>query len=586
MSPASFSRNPVITVVHFDVAHNRSVSIEQFLRSLKRDPHYFSSAREGQKRRRLNQSERRLQPPLSLSETTLPALDDDNSTEDLAPQSEERESSERHGHRTGDENIGSRKNAQLPWAANQCSRVKRVYRGKQKNITLAIPVSNETLPPLHKDGERDFLGVSPADRPISDPAPPSPPRPCSPIGHPPHQTEISHNASRVKEATRQTKTSRIRASAKELPLISPLKGSSSPESEVDLDLSKRPVEPAHDPIESCAELGAALRPTNGQSNAKRLSAAKPLGSNQKSYYPSKDDRIHPKDFKPLPQTPAKAKLTSWKLGSGFKNREKPNVGKKKNSLPVREEIRKPDPTQRRPPSQLADNDIEDRAGEVQAPSNTEPQETGQCIPRLSPSNEDDRPTICFTVPKELDPELTETRQDSQRVGKCRSVPTAGLLTSEQTSHKGDIMPFATPTSKPQRKMRQLRGRRKSRQNPLRHPAGTMRNGSSIIPPETSSGPSDPPAVSPGKQSIRSDAHQWFTSRAAPLQRGTSFVLRPRVEAKGNLDGDKIIKIRHEPKGFHLRSIHSDHISRRFSLLTGPSLDHEVRIFKTIIAKEV
>lgn len=305
--------------------------------------------------------------------------------------------------------------------------------------------------------------------------------------------------------------------------------------QVDLDLSKRPVEPAHDPIESCAELGAALRPTNGQSNAKRLSAAKPRGSNQKSYYPSKDDRIHPKDFKPLPQTPAKAKLTSWKLGSGFKNREKPNVGKKKNSLPVREEIRKPDPTQRRPPSQLADNDIEDRAGEVQEPSNTEPQETGQCIPRLSPSNEDDRPTICFTVPKELDAESTETRQDSQRVGKCRSVPTAGLLTSEQTSHKGDIMPFATPTSKPQRQMRQLRGRRKSRQNPLKHPAGIMRNGSSIIPPETSPGPSDPPAVSPGKQPIRSDAHQWFTSRAAPLQRGTSFVLRPRVEAKGNLE---------------------------------------------------
>lgn len=305
--------------------------------------------------------------------------------------------------------------------------------------------------------------------------------------------------------------------------------------QVDLDLSKRPVQSAHDPIESCAELGAALRPTNGQSNAKRLSAAKPRGSNQKSYYPSKDDRIHPKDFKPLPHTPAKAKLTSWKLGSGFKKREKPNVGKKKNILPIREEIRKPDPTQRPLPSQLADNDIEDRVGEVQESSNTEPQETGQCLPRLSASNEDDRPTVCFTVPKELNPESNGTFQDSQRVGKCRSVFTAGVLTSEQTSHERDIMPSATPTPKPQRQMRQLQGRRKSRQNLLTLPAETMRNGSSIIPPETWSGPSGSPAVSPGKQPIRSDAHQWFTSRAAPLQRGTSFVLRPRVRAKGNLD---------------------------------------------------
>ncbi|KAL9011332.1 MAG: hypothetical protein Q9173_003813 [Seirophora scorigena] len=480
MFPASFSRNPVVTIVHFDAAPNRSVSIEQFLRSLKRDPDYFSSANEGQKRRRLNRSEQRLQPWLSLSETTLPALEDDDPTEDLAPQTDRRESSERHGDCTGDEDIRSRKNAQLPWAAHQFSKVKKVYRGEQKNITLAISASNETAPPLHNDGERDFLGASPA------------------------------------------------------------------ESEVDLNLSKRPVEPAHDPIESCAELGAAPRPTNGQSNAKRLSAVKPRGIDQKSSYPSKDDRIHPEDFKPLPQTPTKAKLTSWKLGSGFKNREKPNVGKMKNTLPVKEKIRKPDPTQPRPPSQLADKDIEDCTGEVQEPSNTEPQETAQCFPRLSASNEDDRPTICFTVPKELDSESTETLQDSQRVEKCHSVFTAGLLTSEQTSHKGDTMPPATPTSKPQRQMRQLRGRSKGRQNPLTHPAGTMRKGSSIIPPETWLEPSGPSAVSPGKQpplpapradklSARSDAHEWFTSRAAPLQRGTSFVLRPRVEAKGNLD---------------------------------------------------
>ena len=43
--------------------------------------------------------------------------------------------------------------------------------------------------------------------------------------------------------------------------------------QVDLDISKSPLEPTYDLTESCAQLGAAPRPANQQSNGKRLSAA-------------------------------------------------------------------------------------------------------------------------------------------------------------------------------------------------------------------------------------------------------------------------------------------------------------------------
>lgn len=177
----------------------------------------------------------------------------------------------------------------------------------------------------------------------------------------------------------------------------------------------------------------------------------------------------------------------------------------------------------------------------------EPHETARFMPRLSATNEHHQPISCSTTLKNLDSESTEMLQDSQRVEKTRSVFTSGLLISEQISNKElstKAIVSSTPAApKPQRTMRQLRGRRRGSKNPLTHPAGIRRNRSSIIPLVTWPGPSDPPVSSTGKQpplpgdklSARSDTQSWFTSRAPPLQRGTSFVLRPRVEAKGNLD---------------------------------------------------
>ncbi|KAL8651981.1 MAG: hypothetical protein Q9210_002955 [Variospora velana] len=473
MSLAGFSRNPVVTVKHSDFGPNQSVDIEQFLRRLKRDPENFSSARGGQKRRRPDRSEQRLQLRPRLSNTALPALDDDHRTKHLAQLPGEGAPSERHS--ADNEVFRTRGNTQFPRAANERPKVRKISHCQTQ----------------HRHRHPD----------LSAPL----------VAHPTEQKSVVVPAG------------------------------------VNLDISKSPPEPAYDPIESCAQLGAAPRPANQQSNGKRLSATKPRGNNRKSCYLSKEGGIHPEDFKPLPQTPAKTDLTSWKLGSGFKNRAKPNVGKKKSAQSVRKKFQKPDLTQHRPPPGVTNDNLEDGAGDIQELNNTEPHGTARFMPRLSATNEQNRPISCSTTPKDLGLESTEMLQDSQRVEKKGSVFTSGLLISEQISHKGlstnDIMSSTAPAPKPQRSMRQLRGRRKGSKNPLAHPAGIRRNRSSIIPPETWPGPSGPPASSPGKQpplpgdklSTRSDAQSWFTSRAPPLQRGTSFVLRPRVEVKGNLD---------------------------------------------------
>ncbi|KAI4149119.1 MAG: hypothetical protein LQ341_001387 [Variospora aurantia] len=516
MSLSGFSRNPVVTVKHSDFGPNQSIDIEQFLRSLKRDPENFSSAREGQKRRRPDRSEQRLQQRPPLSKTALPALDDDNPTKELAQLPGEGAPSERHN--ADNEVVGSRGNTRFPRAANERPKVRKTSycqnQHRHRHPDLSAPLV--THPTKQK------MIVVPA-------------------GVKRYKGERKHLEGSYKSKNYQnskydgTKREQRREILAEHVV------------QVDLDVSKSPLEPAYDLIESCAQIGAAPRPANQQSNGKRLSAAKPRGNNRKSCYLSKKGGIHQEDFKPLPQTPAKTELASWKLGSGFKNRAKPNVGKKKSAQSVKEKFQKPDLTQQRPPAGFIDDNLEDRAGEVQDLNNTEPRETARFMPRLSATNEHHQPISCSTTLKDLDSESTEMLQDSQRVEKTRSVFTSGLLISEQISNKGlstnDIKSSTPAAPKPQRSMRQLRGRRRGSKNPLTHPAGIRRNRSSIIPLETWPGPSDPPISSPGKQpplpgdklSARSDTQSWFTSRAPPLQRGTSFVLRPRVEAKGNLD---------------------------------------------------
>lgn len=163
MSPSGFSRNPVVTVKLSDFGPNQSIDIEKFLRSLKRDPENFSSAREGQKRRRPERSKQRLQQQPPLSKTALPALDNDNPTKELAQLPGEGAPSERHN--ADNEVVGSRGNTRFARAANERPKVRKVYRRKQKNITIAISTSNEASPcSLHMDGGRYFLRGPPASK--------------------------------------------------------------------------------------------------------------------------------------------------------------------------------------------------------------------------------------------------------------------------------------------------------------------------------------------------------------------------------------------------------------------------------------
>lgn len=144
------SRQPMVSVVHFDVGPDRTVSIEQFLRSLKRDPNSLAQRRETRKRCRLNPGGQQLLAQSTLGATLRPALVDDIPTN--SPTHELRaEARLEHGER------GAVEEPTLPH-----HRVRKVYKGKQKNVTTAIYACG--LPPpasLRSDHESDFVQVPP-----------------------------------------------------------------------------------------------------------------------------------------------------------------------------------------------------------------------------------------------------------------------------------------------------------------------------------------------------------------------------------------------------------------------------------------
>lgn len=138
MCSAVYARFPNVSVVHHEVGPDRSVSIEQFLRSLKRDPSKFSSSRRAQKPRRSYSSgdQQQLAPP-HAPETSIPVLDDDESAAWLAQDSTAEAPHERHQYGTNPA-IESRIKVQSPEYTRVRPRVKKVYGRKHKNQIPAI----------------------------------------------------------------------------------------------------------------------------------------------------------------------------------------------------------------------------------------------------------------------------------------------------------------------------------------------------------------------------------------------------------------------------------------------------------------
>ncbi|KAL8931007.1 MAG: hypothetical protein Q9208_000109 [Pyrenodesmia sp. 3 TL-2023] len=525
------SGRPVVSVLHFNVGPDRTVGIEQFLRSLKRDPNSLAHRRETQKRRRLNPGGQQLLVQPTLGATLRTTLADDvpidHPTDELTAQAH----LERDEHGTVEEPTLPR------------HRVRKVYKGKQKNVTTAISASGLSPPEsLQSDHESDLDQVPPEDCSRDDQA-----ATWSPSRLPEESThrlrprkQLSGKSSRPRKGTDRAKRDRRHAPVNELPLVATMEGCSSQEHETAQRISVA-IELAADPIETCTQGGATPRkPNHSYANSKRAAPPKPLSSIQKSLRVSRDDSINPREFKILPQTPGNGKSTSWRLGSGFKNREKPNIGKKKRVLPVNEIPTKSISTEQlRPcPSETAvteENDL----GLVHEVINRQE-------PHIS-SVLESAPSTKFTQPAPY-PSAAKTVPLTSGLQSYQEQPNAGMSLTPNT--------VPEPKRAPQRTHFQ---NHIDQSGAVKPPGGE----GSIIPPEFWPVTSAPPLAPPRKRDpfrklipyagtslsqatarlktaydappSRSDVDQWFASRASPLRRGTSFVMTPRVEPKGHLD---------------------------------------------------
>ncbi|KAL8903103.1 MAG: hypothetical protein Q9207_004152 [Kuettlingeria erythrocarpa] len=356
---------------------------------------------------------------------------------------------------------------------------------------------------------------------------------------PPRKTR--GETTRSVKGAKRAKRARRHAPVNELPLVATLEeGFFTQEQESDERITKA-IGLAADPVETCTQAGTTPRkPSHNYADSRRLSVPKPLSTIQKSLRLAKDNSINPRDFKIPPQTPVHPKTTSWRLGSGFKNREKPNGGRKKDILSGNEKPAKPSSPQKMRTRQSGLDDIEgESVVSLQGAMN-------QQKPRIR-ALRDSAPTTNLTQPA-----LHQTATKNH------------LWASELMSHaeQSNISTRLTtgPAPEPKRAGWHLPVRDQVVQNRTADP--TPREGS-ILPPEVWPVTFAPALPTPPKQdslpmpkshaghssthatarlktafdapASRSDADQWFATRASPLRRGTSFVMTARVEPKGNLD---------------------------------------------------
>ncbi len=140
------SRRPTVSVIHFDVGPNRGLSIEQFLRSLKRDSNSLAHRREAQKRRRLNSGGQHLVAQITEGDISDAKLDHNTPTNNPSHSngSEVRIERDKHG-------VFERPTIPRP-------QVRNVYKGKQKNVAVAKSSSDLSLPAsFQSDHDSDLV---------------------------------------------------------------------------------------------------------------------------------------------------------------------------------------------------------------------------------------------------------------------------------------------------------------------------------------------------------------------------------------------------------------------------------------------
>ncbi|KAL8761565.1 MAG: hypothetical protein Q9184_002330 [Pyrenodesmia sp. 2 TL-2023] len=523
----SAPRHPVLSVVHLDVGPDRIVGIEQFLRSLKRDPDSLARRRETRKRRWINPGEQLLAEP-TLGATSRPTLAGKRPIDKPTHRLDAEAHLERDEHGAVEEPIFPR------------HRVRKVYKGKQKNVATATYACGLSPPAsLRSDHESDLVQVLPEDFSSDAQAATSPPTrlPKGSTHRLRPRKQLSGDSSRPKKRPDRAKRARRHAPVNELPLVTTMEGCFSQEHETAQSISTS-IQVASDPVETCTQDGAT--PNHGYANSKWAAVPKPLSSIQKSLRVPRDDSINPRDFKIPPQTPANPKTTSHRLGSGFKNREMPNIGKKKSLLSVIEIPTKSTSTQqlRSHPCEI-DGTKENSVGLVQGVMNRQE-------PRIS------------SVPESAPP--TNFMQPAPYSSAMETDPlTTGLMSHQEQPYAGMSL-TANFIPEHKRAPQHTQFRDHIDQTRTAKPPGGE---GSIVPPEVWPVTSAPPLAPPRKRDSsrklrpyagissshattrlktaydappsRSDVDQWFASRASPLRRGTSFVMTSRIEPKGHLD---------------------------------------------------
>ena len=267
MASKAKGRLPIVTVIHYDVGPDRSISVEEFLRSLKRVPHPSFSERRTQKR---NPRSRTLESPARIPASTrntpfLVGRDDTGISNpgdrvDEIEQPYDRNLTTNTTQDTTD--LGCRSHALS--AGIISLRSSTTCYGLTESaatpgyLNLAQPMSAESRPP------KDIHA------------------------YPSRKRQSRQTPYREEPPPKQRKRRRRCASPSELPLI--------------------------DTVEGTAWLN--------QTPNQQLQGQKPLSEIRDSIRLSKSRIVDPAEFKFPPVTPSNTRRATWKLGSGFKRQSR------------------------------------------------------------------------------------------------------------------------------------------------------------------------------------------------------------------------------------------------------------------------
>ncbi|KAL8738359.1 MAG: hypothetical protein Q9181_000830 [Wetmoreana brouardii] len=333
MSTETTSGPPVLSVIHYDVGEDRSISVQDFLRGLKRD--YNSSLLQLRARKRLRRSpsiEPRPQQRIPSKETVnLPPVDD-TPTDIVYPVPSTQALVERQ---RPEENDSSKSDGNSQSLNDRIPRVRKTYGRKP---------AFSTTPSIAGQGLR---------------------------GNPLSRRGLDKTLGREERSKKQRKRARRRAPVSELVLMGVVNGLSPPHN------MDNPALPASDDsVDSGSPDGLASQiGVHNHANGERMSMRKPLSRIRTSIRLSRNESVHLEDFKIPPMTPVATEAVAWRPGGGFKDRArtKPRestsaskAGRRTSKPPIREGL-KPIGSSHDPSNQEREHQKDDIASHAEEP---------------------------------------------------------------------------------------------------------------------------------------------------------------------------------------------------------------------------